>query len=129
MELFKSRGNRRLENKIRKFHEKISESGPARREPCGSCGAIHTSNFATCGFPHTEIWWYFSFFRTLKVMFEYFFLLFTFSSEKLLDLCKMGPPPVFVKCPRFETLWTRKNGFRECVCMPVCMSVYRFIVC
>ena len=31
-------------------------------------------------------------------------LLITFSSEKVLDLCKMGPPPVFVKCPRFETL-------------------------
>ena len=29
----------------------------------------------------------------------------TFSSEKVLDLCKMGPPPpfFFVKCPRFET--------------------------
>ena len=33
------------------------------------------------------------------------------------------PPPVFVKCPRFETLWTRKNGFRECVCLSVCLSV------
>ena len=31
--------------------------------------------------------------------------IFTFSSEKVLHLCKMGPPPpVFVKCPRFETL-------------------------
>ena len=41
---------------------------------------------------------------------------FTFSSEKVLDLCKMWrPPAVFVKCPRFETLWTRKNGFRECL--------------
>ena len=34
------------------------------------------------------------------------FVFFTFSSEKVLDLCKMGtpPPPVFVKCPRFETV-------------------------
>ena len=36
------------------------------------------------------------------------------------------PPPVFVNCPRFETLWTRKNGFRECVCLSVCVSVCRF---
>ena len=40
-----------------------------------------------------------------------------FSTEKVLDLCKICPPPpaphVFVKCSRFETLWTRKNGFRE----------------
>ena len=34
-----------------------------------------------------------------------FFFIFKFSSEKVLDLCKMNPPPpVFVKCPRFETL-------------------------
>ena len=44
------------------------------------------------------------------------FQIFTFSSEKVLDLCKIcHPPPPFVKCPRFETLWTWKNGFRECV--------------
>ena len=50
--------------------------------------------------------------------------IFTFSSEKVLDLCKMGhPPPVFVKCPRFETPWTRKNGFYECVCLSVCLCV------
>ena len=29
------------------------------------------------------------------------------------------PPPVFVKFPRFVTLLTRKNGFRECVCLSV----------
>ena len=51
------------------------------------------------------------------------FLIFTFLSEKVLDLCKMWPPPVFVKCPRFETLWTQKNDFREFVCMSVCGKV------
>ena len=33
-------------------------------------------------------------------------------------------PPVFVKYPRFETLWTRKNGFREGVWLSACLSVY-----
>ena len=38
------------------------------------------------------------------------------------------PHPVFVKCPRLETLCTRKNGFHEYVCRSICLYT-RMTVC
>ena len=61
-----------------------------------------------------------------------FLWFFTFSSEKVLDLCKMWPPPP--PPPRFcqmSTFWDPLNPKKwfsrmclsGCVCMSVCMSV------
>ena len=48
----------------------------------------------------------------------------TFSSEKVLDLCKMGPPPLFFSNVHVLTpSEPEKNGFHECVFLSVCVSV------
>ena len=68
-------------------------------------------------------------------LYFYFVFVFTFSSEKVLDLCKMGPPPFLSNVRVLRPPEPEKMVFTNvsvclsvclCVCLSVCVSVCRF---
>ena len=64
----------------------------------------------------------------LIIIILFFFLFFTFSSEKVLDLCKMWHPPHFCQMSTFWDPLNPKKWFLR-MCLSVCLSVCRFLVC